>query len=51
MVAQTTAVLADRCMETSVSESEAVEARTENGFVSEENVGLEEGSWGRRGGR
>ena len=51
VVAQTTAVLADRCMEKSVSESEVVEARTENGFVSEENVGSEEGSWGRRGGR
>ena len=51
MVAQTTAVLADQCMENSVSEIEAVKAHTEDGFVSDNNVGSEEGSWGGRGGR
>ena len=51
MVTQTTAVFADWCMEKGVSESEIVEARTEDGFISEENVGSEEGSWGGRGGR
>ena len=30
-------------MEEGVNESEAVEARTEDGFASEENVGSEEG--------
>ena len=43
MVAQTTAVLADRCVGKSVSESEGVKARTRDGFVSEENVDSEEG--------